>query len=317
VSSPSDHPVKGIDVSKWQSTTPSLTGLRFLIARASIGTAPDVRYQMHIANARKAGLLVGAYHFNWDTSVVSVAAQAQAFLKAAGKVDFYFIDVEAEHAFTKAETAKFIDVVQAAGIRIGLYHSLSGYFEAGQDYDWVAKWSSTSPNRPWDFWQHRGSPLDLNVFNGTLAQLRRLSNLYVPPPPPPPPTEDISLAKSFTVPESPLILAELPAGAVLYSTSDLKVALPPLLVARRLAYVGQYSVDPDIRIVALEPLDEDVNVSSTAVFVPRASIQGFLRPTLLTTDEFDAAVSELRAIVASLETRLEAAKTAARVVLDL
>jgi hypothetical protein len=130
---------------------------------------------MHITNARKAGLIVGAYHFNWDT--VPVDAQVQAFLGAAGAVDFYFIDVEGKHAFDHAQTARFIDGMHAAGRRCGLYHSDSGYFEAGQDYDWVARWSATPPSQHWDFWQYRGDPLDLDRFNGTLAQLQALAQI--------------------------------------------------------------------------------------------------------------------------------------------
>ena len=165
--------VKGIDVSKWQATTPDLTGLSFLIARASVGTASDTRYQMHTANARNAGLLVGAYHFAYSGTI---ANQAAVFLAAAGDVDLYFIDVEGDQAPTQAETAAFIDACHKAGKPCGLYHSASGYFQAGQDYDWVAKWSPTPPARHWDFWQYRGSPLDLDRYVGTLAELRALAH---------------------------------------------------------------------------------------------------------------------------------------------
>jgi GH25 family lysozyme M1 (1,4-beta-N-acetylmuramidase) len=167
--------VLGIDVSKWQTKTPSLVGLSMLFARSSIGTEVDPTYRMHIKNARKAGLIVGAYHFNWDS--VPVADQVEAFLNMAGSVDFYFIDVEGDNAFDHAQTRAFIDRMHAAGRRCGLYHSDSGYFAAGQDYDWVAKWSATPPTRHWDFWQYRGDPLDLDRFNGTLAQLQALAHV--------------------------------------------------------------------------------------------------------------------------------------------
>ena len=167
--------VLGIDVSKWQTKTPKLAGLSMLFARASIGTATDQGYKQHIQNARKAGLVTGAYHFNWDT--LPIADQVNAFLKSAGKVDFYFIDVEGKHAFSRAQTEAFIEGMHNAGKRCGLYHSASGYFDAGQDYDWVAKWSATPPVQHWDFWQYRGDPLDLDRFNGTLAQLRALAQI--------------------------------------------------------------------------------------------------------------------------------------------
>ena len=166
--------VEGIDVSKWQATTPSLTGLSFLFARASVGLLPDERYAMHIANARAAGLIVGAYHFNWDS--LPIAHQVSTFIGAAGDVDLYAIDVEGTNAFSLAQTRQFITGMHAAGKRCGLYHSDSGYFAAGQDFDWIAKWSTTPPTRHWDFWQYRGSPLDLDRFNGTLAQLKAFAH---------------------------------------------------------------------------------------------------------------------------------------------
>ena len=163
----------GIDVSKWQATTPSLSGLDFLFARASVGLASDTKYQMHIANARAAGLVVGAYHFAYSGSI---AAQAAIFLAAAGDVDFYFVDIEGKQAPTQAETKSFIDACHKVGKPCGLYHSDSGYFQAGQDYNWVAKWSPTPPSRHWNFWQYQGSPLDKDRFNGTVAQLRALAH---------------------------------------------------------------------------------------------------------------------------------------------
>jgi hypothetical protein len=168
-----DDDIKGIDVSRWQTTTPSLTGLSFLFARASIGTKADEKYAMHIANARAAGLFVGAYHFNH--APLSVASQVAAFLTAAGDVDFYAIDVEGGDAFSRDQTAAFIKGVQATGRKCGLYHSLSGFFDAGQDFDWIAYWSDQPPTRDWDFWQWQGSPLDRDIYGGTLAELQALA----------------------------------------------------------------------------------------------------------------------------------------------
>lgn len=162
--------VQGIDVSKWQPTTPSLTGLSFLIARASIGTVIDPTYSMHIANARKAGLVVGAYHFGDNRT--TAAEQARVFLKAAGDVDYYFLDHEGANQMSTAQAKAFIAAVRAAKGKCGLYHSLSGFPDLGQDFNWIALWAGSPPRIPWLFWQYQGSPLDSNVFNGTLEQLR-------------------------------------------------------------------------------------------------------------------------------------------------
>jgi lysozyme len=172
--------VRGIDVSHHQLTTPSLDGLGFLFARASIGTQPDDKYAMHIANARRAGLLVGAYHFNWST--LSVADQARAFLAAAGDVDFYALDVEGSSPpqFTRAEAAAFIDRVHAAGKPIGLYMSESGFYaDVGQDWNWIANWSHR-PSRLCLLWQYTGGPIDHDLFDGSLAELRALSARAAP-----------------------------------------------------------------------------------------------------------------------------------------
>jgi hypothetical protein len=171
---------KGIDVSSYQAETPPLAGLSFLIARASIGTGKDSRYAHHIANAKAAGLVTGAYHFGYNG--VSQDTQADIFVEAAGNVDLLFLDVEGPSAPSQNQTRAFIDRVHRHGRACGLYHSLSGYFTVNQDYDWVAKWSTTAPNIPWDFWQYRGSPLDLDQFHGTDAALRKF--VGIPPAPP-------------------------------------------------------------------------------------------------------------------------------------
>lgn len=177
--------VTGIDLSEHNEFTPDLAGLSFVICRASIGTRKDYRYDQHAANVRAAGLLLGAYHYNWNS--LPIGDQVDAFLAAAGDVDFYFIDVESNEAipegFTEAQTAEFIRQVQATGRKCGLYHSQSGWFDAGQDLRWVAKWSSVPPSIPWDFWQNDGAGedgIDNNVWRGTLAELQALS--YLAPP---------------------------------------------------------------------------------------------------------------------------------------
>lgn len=162
---------QGIDVSKWQATTPALAGLSFLIARASIGTTVDPMYATHIANARKAGLVVGAYHYNWTGDP---RVQARYFLTMAGDVDLYAIDVEGATRFSDDAARAFIDECHLAGKRCGLYASLSGYPDVGQDWRWIAYWSSTdkAPTLPWDFWQYGGTGVDRDAFRGTEAELR-------------------------------------------------------------------------------------------------------------------------------------------------
>jgi len=170
----------GIDVSQWQLATPSLAGLDFLVARASIATVRDARYPMHVANARAHGLIVGAYHFGAHGP--SGAAQAAAFLQYAGPADLFALDLEGSDPMPDAEGRAFVAAVQAAGHKCGLYGSDSGFRDLGQDWDWVANWSQV-PSRHWDVHQYRGSPLDLDRYNGTLEQLRALAGVVPPAPP--------------------------------------------------------------------------------------------------------------------------------------
>jgi hypothetical protein len=181
----------GIDVSHWQTRTPPLGGVSFLIARATVGTGPDERYALHIGNARKAGIVTGAYHFNWST--LTIASQVKAFIATAGDVDLYALDVERDAGsgtprFSPAEARDFIARFHdATGKRIGLYMSESDFYrDVGQDWNWVANWSRR-PSIPWKLWQYGKSTLhtppptiDGDVFNGTIAELRTFAGVAMP-----------------------------------------------------------------------------------------------------------------------------------------
>jgi hypothetical protein len=165
--------IRGIDVSHWQGTEPSHAGLEFEFARSTFGTQKDDQYEFHKAHALADGLVFGAYHFG-DPSK-SVAAQLAACLAATKGVTIVALDIEAGD-MTTADAKVFLAGLKAAGKWAGLYHSASGFpWNLGQDFDWVARWGSTAPSGPWEFWQYRGSPLDLDYFNGTRAQLDALN----------------------------------------------------------------------------------------------------------------------------------------------
>lgn len=171
--------IEGIDVSEWQTTTPSLVGLDFVIVKASEGTRPDPMYAHHVANVKAAGLVTGAYHFN--RADVNIANQVDAFIKVAGDVDLYALDVEEEspagvQRFSLAQAQTFISRFRSiTGKKIGLYASESGYIEAGQDFDWVAHYGVAVPTRHWDFHQYTSTPIDKNRFNGDKAALLALA----------------------------------------------------------------------------------------------------------------------------------------------
>lgn len=167
--------VEGIDVSTYQLTTPDLAGLGFVIARATYGLdGLDARYTMHAANVRKAGKILGAYHY-WYPG--DGAAQALHFLSVAAGADLLFLDLEGTGSGTSsglADARDFLAAIHATGRKVGLYHSESGYPSLGQDYRWVAHWGVAAPGIAWDFHQYQGSPLDRDRWRGDLAGLQAL-----------------------------------------------------------------------------------------------------------------------------------------------
>lgn len=169
-----DSFLQGLDVSKYQSVTPSLTGAFFLIARRGIGTKLDATYDTHIANAKKAGLMTGSYWYGiGNISTMTVSEEVNAYIASEGKVDHHVLDWEGADGFTAAQAKLFLALYkQRTGNRIWLYASESKFRDLGQDFDWVANYSR-EPSRHWDMWQYgpfRGADGDL--FNGTLNDLR-------------------------------------------------------------------------------------------------------------------------------------------------
>lgn len=300
---------KGVDISHWQTLSEwSTTGLTFVICKASEGTNPDDMFQKHVAKARAAGLIVGAYAFNRDD--VDMQAQVDAFAKYSAGADIFAIDVEGAHAFTSAQTRDFCNRFRAkTGKKIGLYHSASGFFDAGQDWDWVAHWGVSEPSRSWDLHQYRGAPLDLDQFNGTAAEMRAWVAALN--------STGGSKVNSFTTPETRL-LAKVKTGAWLYDNSDLSASSGNIKIdpGRYLVYVGQFSASPDIRIVAYEPAAGDTNTTSKAMFCARDSIESFANePDTTPYDQADldaavaAAVAPLQEVIDSQAAIIAAQKT--------
>lgn len=162
----------GYDVSKYQPSTPALTGHSFLIARATIATTVDSVYATHLANARKAGVVFMAYHYLYGSTEVGIADQVAKFLATAKDADFLWVDQERAGA-TDADTQAFIDGCRKAGRPCGLYHSASGFGGVNADAKWVADWraASVAAGHPmnaagtaefpgWDLWQYNGGGSD-------------------------------------------------------------------------------------------------------------------------------------------------------------
>jgi hypothetical protein len=189
----------GIDISKWQPTTPPLAGQSFAFARATYATTVDPKYAMHVANFRRAGLVVGAYHFG--VGFVTPLAQVKAFVAVAKDADLLVLDLERDttKTMTRAQGREFIRRLRAAapGKTILLYSSRGTWpGDLGQDANWVADYTGqpdrvgVSPRIPWAFWQWTSRPWDKNRFAGDLAELRALARVTKPVPQPPTSTEE-------------------------------------------------------------------------------------------------------------------------------
>jgi GH25 family lysozyme M1 (1,4-beta-N-acetylmuramidase) len=183
--------VNGIDISHWQPASTddvNMDGCEFVGIRACYGNVKDHLYDAHEANARKHGAYVLAYCFGIPGQPWK--AQADALLAAAPNADLYVLDRERDGnrgTMTSSDARAFIAYVASkTPKRVGLYSSESQFRDLGQEFDWVANWSR-KPVWHWEFWQTRGAPLDLDVFNGDLDALKKLCGVVpvVPPVVPP------------------------------------------------------------------------------------------------------------------------------------
>lgn len=168
--------LQGIDVSHWQKSLPSLTKVSFVIVKATEGLTVDPMWLTHCANVRKAGKMLMAYHYSRDD--VDITKQANKFLatvRAVG-VDGYALDVEGSFAFSAAQARQFNSIIHNANLKIGWYSNVNSYKgDVGQDWNWIAFYSSAPPPVPYDIWQY-GPYLgvDGDRYNGTLDDLRAL-----------------------------------------------------------------------------------------------------------------------------------------------
>jgi lysozyme len=232
--------VRGIDVSyhngtiNWSSVKAS--GVEFAFVRVSDGIGfRDPKFATYYPAAKAAGVIRGPYQFfrpNQD-----VAAQADLLVSAIGGVytpgDLPpVIDVEATGGLSPATVAArvrtWVDRVKGKlGIDPIVYtgkyfwrDQVGGPSSFANNALWIAAYTSLCPDIPspwtrWTFWQHsdKGSvsgisgDVDLDKFNGSLADLIAFANGNAPPPPPPPSTTCHSATLDRDVPEGTCVQA--------------------------------------------------------------------------------------------------------------
>ncbi len=224
--SPSPTPflpvIEGIDVSHWQNTIDwtqvALAGKRFAFMKASEGTTlADPTYSTNRAQAKAAGLYVGAYQFaRPDRDPGDAVAEADYFLAmsqlAAGDL-VPVLDLEATGGLTPAELLAWVQsylgrIYERTGAHGLIYASPTFWTTAmadttwfatnGYPMVWVAHWTTgPAPVVPagnwggigWTFWQYSSSGsvpgiagrVDLDRFNGLdLSPLVLTSGVIAP-----------------------------------------------------------------------------------------------------------------------------------------
>ncbi len=180
-------------------------GYSFVVIKASEGTTfRDPFFAAEWESAREFGLVRGAYHFA-RPSANSGRDEAHFFLDVVRDLrvgDFLALDLEDTRVAPRADlhdyALDFLTTVQhAVGFRPLLYsgnwymdpHNLEGHADLAAYGLWYASWQPTFPPVPpaWDFlamWQYGAGPVpgisgvvDLDLFNGTVEQLRRYGKL--------------------------------------------------------------------------------------------------------------------------------------------
>jgi lysozyme len=207
--------VEGIDVSSWQGDIDwkavHASGRQFAVIRVADGFYVDPKFSQNWAGAKAAGMARGVYQFFRASK--DGTAQADLLLSHVGG-DLGEIapvaDVEVTDgvgaATLNTHLAQWIARIKQATGRTpmiytspGLWPSLSGSSQFAGEALWVAHWGAACPSlpSPWQnfsFWQYAddghvpgiSGNVDLDRFNGTLAEL--MGQGSSPPPPQGPPT---------------------------------------------------------------------------------------------------------------------------------
>jgi lysozyme len=191
----------GIDVSYYQETIdwPRVrrAGIRFAFIRLSDGAQlRDARFATNWAEARRAGLVRGAYQFfRPDQSALAQADLMIAAMHDRGPTDLPpVIDIEADGGLDPSVVAEraqaWIDRVrEQLGVEPIVYTGVDLWRNGGAETLspqplWIAHYTQGCPTLPppwsrWTFWQHtdRGAvpgidgAVDLDQFAGTLGEL--------------------------------------------------------------------------------------------------------------------------------------------------
>lgn len=132
--------LKGIDVSGYQGEIDfekvRESGVEFVIVKAGYATSTVPTWERNFANAKKSGLMVGAYWYSYAKTIEEGVAEARAFIAAlkGKKLDFpVYLDLEERAQFDKGKefctalVKAFCGELQSAGYYVGVYSTTYFY----------------------------------------------------------------------------------------------------------------------------------------------------------------------------------------------
>ena len=180
----------GIDISTWQGNNTHLNDGQFCIIRSTYGIYKDNRFEQNAKAWSESGKPFGFYHFAYPNRGTTPKQEAVNFIQTIkpylGKC-LLVLDYEAEaHKTGEKWALEFMDYVyNETGVKPLFYTNagaLGKYPNIAKKYKlWVAHWGVQNPiTKPWatyTLWQYRGSPLDLDYFNGTVAEWKKLCKI--------------------------------------------------------------------------------------------------------------------------------------------
>lgn len=163
-----------------------------VIARCSLGSDLDVRFDEYAQAMNRHGIPFGVYCYSYARDVAKANDEAEKMLQYAAKYKplFYVMDAE-EDCITEETIAAFWEALHAKGVRTGCYvahhlykqynfESVAGLF----DFVWIPRYGANDgtlegtikPKYPCDLWQYTSQghvpgmsdseDVDLNVITG-------------------------------------------------------------------------------------------------------------------------------------------------------
>lgn len=171
---------RGIDVSKWQGDINwekvRASGIEFAMLRAGFGRCQgqnDTSFERNYREARKNGILVGAYHYSYAKTVADAEKEAEYFLSLISGKSFEFpvaFDIEdnSQKNLSREEISDIVEAfcgrVEKAGYFVSVYANLWWLNNKISDrvkerYDiWLAQWADApSYGGKYGMWQYTSS----------------------------------------------------------------------------------------------------------------------------------------------------------------